>query len=68
MNSQDEAFSLWKQKWAELYDEDSQSRPILNAIYDNYYLVNLVDNQFPEESCLWQLLEDMFKIRDECQL
>lgn len=60
----DEAFGLWKQKWAQIYDEDSPSRRVLNEIHDNYYLVNLVDNQFPKECCLWPLLEDMFKIRE----
>jgi methylenetetrahydrofolate reductase (NADPH) len=64
----DEAFGLWKQKWADLYDEGSHSRALLNEIYDNYYLVNLVDNQFPKECCLWQLLEDMFKIRDQSDI
>ena len=32
---------------------------------DTYYLVNLVDNDYPKESCLWQLLEAMFVQREE---
>lgn len=31
---------------------------IVQYIHDNYYLVNLVDNDFPLDSCLWQVLED----------
>ena len=52
----DEAFDLWPQKWAWIYDEDSQSRMILNNIHTSYYLVNLVDNDFPKDTCLWKLL------------
>ncbi|CAG2106170.1 unnamed protein product, partial [Medioppia subpectinata] len=61
----DEAFSLWRDKWGHLYEEDSLSRRVLDDIHDNYYLVNLVDNEFPKECCLWQLLEDMFTIRSD---
>ncbi|CAG2164010.1 unnamed protein product [Oppiella nova] len=61
----DEAFGLWIQKWAQLYDEKSGSHALLHYIHDNYYLVNLVDNDFPKECCLWQLLEDMFAIRHQ---
>ena len=32
---------------------------------DSYYLVNLVDNDYPKESCLWSLLEAMFNHRQE---
>ncbi|XP_054160886.1 methylenetetrahydrofolate reductase (NADPH)-like [Oppia nitens] len=60
----DEAFSLWQTKWSQLYPEDSQSRQLLDYIHNNYLLVNLVDNEFPKPCCLWQLLDDMFAIRD----
>uniref|UniRef100_A0A670JXT2 MTHFR SAM-binding regulatory domain-containing protein n=1 Tax=Podarcis muralis TaxID=64176 RepID=A0A670JXT2_PODMU len=55
----DEAFALWIEQWAKLYEEESPSRMILQYMHDNYYLVNLVDNDFPLDSCLWQVLEDM---------
>jgi methylenetetrahydrofolate reductase (NADPH) len=58
----DEAFSLWNE-WAALYDENSISRQTLNHIRDNYYLVNLVDNDFPSPCCcLWKLLHDMLAL------
>ncbi|XP_039210945.1 methylenetetrahydrofolate reductase-like [Crotalus tigris] len=57
----DEAFALWIEQWAKLYEEESPSRMIIQYIHDNYYLVNLVDNDFPIESCLWQVLEDTYK-------
>ncbi|XP_032087921.1 methylenetetrahydrofolate reductase isoform X3 [Thamnophis elegans] len=57
----DEAFALWIEQWAKLYEEESPSRMIVQYIHDNYYLVNLVDNDFPLESCLWQVLEDTYE-------
>eukprot|EP01130_Rhizamoeba_saxonica_P000815 TRINITY_DN10723_c0_g1_i1.p1 TRINITY_DN10723_c0_g1~~TRINITY_DN10723_c0_g1_i1.p1 ORF type:complete len:615 (-),score=162.45 TRINITY_DN10723_c0_g1_i1:33-1877(-) len=42
----DEAFELWKAKWGRIYPKDSESRELINTIHDNYYLVNIVDNDF----------------------
>lgn len=58
----DEAFALWIEQWAKLYEDESPSRMIIKYIHDNYFLVNLVDNDFPLDSCLWQVLEDMFQL------
>ena len=58
----DEAFSLWNE-WAALYEENSTSRSILCDIRDKYHLVNLVDNDFPSECCLWDLLKQMLATR-----
>ncbi|KAM9299174.1 methylenetetrahydrofolate reductase (NADPH) [Gastrophryne carolinensis] len=60
----DEAFALWIEQWAKLYEEESPSRMIIQYIHDNYFLVNLVDNDFPLESCLWQVIEDTFQEHD----
>ncbi|XP_056398190.1 methylenetetrahydrofolate reductase (NADPH) [Hyla sarda] len=60
----DEAFALWIEQWAKLYEEESPSRMIIQYIHDNYYLVNLVDNDFPLENCLWQVIEDTFQEHD----
>ncbi|KAF3859883.1 hypothetical protein F7725_000138 [Dissostichus mawsoni] len=60
----DEAFALWIEQWANLYEEESPSRMIIKYIHDNYFLVNLVDNDFPLESCLWQVIDDMFELLD----
>lgn len=35
---------------------------IIQYIHDNYYLVNLVDNDFPLENCLWQVVDDTFEL------
>ncbi|XP_064610960.1 methylenetetrahydrofolate reductase (NADPH)-like [Liolophura sinensis] len=55
----DEAFGLWKQQWGKLYPADSPSQAVIDYIHDNYYLVNLVDNDFPKETCLWEIVEKM---------
>jgi len=57
--SQDEAFALWTEKWANIYEKGSRSREIVEEIADNYFLVNLVDNEFPNESILWKVLDEM---------
>lgn len=61
---QDEAFALWIEQWAKLYEDESPSRMIIKYIHDNYFLVNLVDNDFPLDNCLWQVIDDMFEILD----
>ncbi|KAK1340494.1 hypothetical protein QTO34_019064 [Cnephaeus nilssonii] len=58
----DEAFALWVEKWGKLYDEESPSRMIIQYIHDNYFLVNLVDNEFPLDNCLWQVVQDTFEL------
>jgi len=63
----DEAFSIWKEEWAKLYPEDSLSYRLLSYVSDNYYLVNLVDNEFPKECCLWTILEEMLILRQQTE-
>ncbi|CAN8061916.1 unnamed protein product [Agarophyton chilense] len=41
-----EAFDVWTNVWADLYDENSSSRPILKELRDSLYLVNVIDNDF----------------------
>jgi len=56
----DEAFALWLEKWGRLYsDTDEASYKVLHDIRDSHLLVNLVDNNFPAENCLWSLLDQM---------
>ena len=59
----EEAFALWTKVWGNLYEPDSQSRKVIDHIATNYYLVNLVDNDFPKGNCIWHLLEDTFDRR-----
>lgn len=60
----DEAFSLWED-WSSLYEEGSGSRKVLNHIRDSYYLVNLVDNDYANDCCLWPLLKRMLQPASE---
>ena len=59
----EEAFALWTKVWGKLYDPESQSRKVIDHIATSYYLVNLVDNDFPKGNCIWNLLEDAFDRR-----
>jgi len=58
-----EAFGLWVEQWGKLYEAESKSRKIIENIAETYYLVNLVDNDFPKGNCLWEVMEDMFSRR-----
>merc|ERR1712183_70520 len=58
-----EAFGLWVEQWGKLYDAESTSRKIIENISETYYLVNLVDIDFPKGNCLWEVMEDMFSRR-----
>jgi len=62
-NWRTEAFGLWTEQWAKLYEPDTGSRKIIEGIAESYYLVNLVDNDFPKGNCLWEVVEDMFSRR-----
>ncbi|CAF2353637.1 unnamed protein product [Rotaria sp. Silwood2] len=57
----DEAFSLWTERWSKLYEPESRSHEIIDKIANTYFLVNLVDNDYPQGSCLWQVLDSMFE-------
>jgi len=59
-----EAFGLWTEQWGKLYEPDSCSRKVIDSINESYYLVNLVDNDFPKGNCLWEVMEDMFSRRN----
>lgn len=68
MSWKDEAFNLWYERWAVIYEAESESRKVLENIQNTYILVNLVDNDFPKETCLFSLLKTMLKLKsdDEC--
>ena len=50
----DEAFRLWVDLWASLYDDESRSAELLYGIHDSYYLVAVVDNDFIDGN-LWEV-------------
>jgi methylenetetrahydrofolate reductase (NADPH) len=54
----DEAFSYWLRPWAEQYPEQSEARMLLQHIHDNYFLVNIVENDFVKGD-LWGFCEQL---------
>jgi methylenetetrahydrofolate reductase (NADPH) len=41
-----DAFNLWLTEWGKIYEKESNSYKILNDIYNNYYLVYIIDNDY----------------------
>jgi len=57
----DEAFCLWLSKWASIYEE-GESKQLISSIYNNYYLVNIVDNNFIEEPKIFQVINKLISL------
>ena len=53
----DEAFSLWMDDWASIYEAKSESYKLIKEIYDTYYLVNIVDNDYVDSDLMQQILK-----------
>lgn len=51
----DEAFALWGE-WANIYQEGSESRKVIENIISSYYLVNIVDDNFVSGDLLNDLI------------
>jgi methylenetetrahydrofolate reductase (NADPH) len=41
-----EAFQLWIEAWAVLYEDETESAGLIHEIHDTYYLVAIIDNDF----------------------
>lgn len=54
-----EAFRLWVDLWASLYDDESKSAELLHEVHDTYYLVAVVDNNFIDGN-LWEVCRCVF--------
>lgn len=61
----DEAFSLWKEQWQSLYEQNSLSHDVIRDITENFYLVNLVDNDFIKGNCLFDVINDAIRMKNE---
>jgi len=53
----DEAFGLWMNDWASIYKQESASFKILQEIYETYYLVNIVDNDYIDGNMIQQFFK-----------
>ncbi|KAH6659294.1 methylenetetrahydrofolate reductase 1 [Truncatella angustata] len=54
----DEAFTLGVQ-WARCYDADSPSRALIDKIMSEWYLVNIVNNDFHQPRAIFELFEGL---------
>ncbi|KJH45665.1 putative methylenetetrahydrofolate reductase [Dictyocaulus viviparus] len=61
----DEAYDAWIKSWANLYPKDSYSRKIIQKIYDDFLLLNLVDNDFQKPVIIYEMLEKVLKRTEE---
>ncbi|KAI9365312.1 methylenetetrahydrofolate reductase-domain-containing protein [Pilaira anomala] len=52
----DEAFELWS-KWARIYDRESKPVDLILDITNNWYLINIVHNDFQDENGIWRLFD-----------
>jgi len=53
----DEAFALWRDQWGALYPADSTSRKLMDQIYENYWLLNIVENDFVDGN-IFQIFQE----------
>ena len=52
----EEAFQLWFDAWRSLYTENSKSYELITQVHNQYYLVNLVENDFTKGNIFKYLL------------
>uniref|UniRef100_A0A0K0DQ49 methylenetetrahydrofolate reductase (NADPH) n=1 Tax=Angiostrongylus cantonensis TaxID=6313 RepID=A0A0K0DQ49_ANGCA len=57
----DEAYDAWIKHWANLYPKDSDSRKILQKIHDEFFLLNVVDNDFQRPVIIYEMLGKMLR-------
>ncbi|KAL2212225.1 MTHFR-domain-containing protein [Sarocladium strictum] len=51
----EEAFGIWGE-WAKVYGRGSDSQKLLDSIRKDYWLVNIIHNDFVERDALWDFL------------
>ncbi|PKC11389.1 methylenetetrahydrofolate reduct [Rhizophagus irregularis] len=54
----DEAFELWNE-WTKIYDTDSISAKLITDIADNWYLINIVHNDFHDSDGIFIIFEQI---------
>ncbi|RIA92482.1 methylenetetrahydrofolate reductase-domain-containing protein [Glomus cerebriforme] len=54
----DEAFELWNE-WAKIYDTDSISAKLITDIAENWYLINIVHNDFHDNDGIFKIFEQI---------
>ncbi len=64
----EEAFELWTQAWATLYDDETESCSLIYDIHDTYYLVAIIDDEYTECELFTTIVEEMIRKSDEYSL
>jgi hypothetical protein len=55
----DESFRLWISLWASIYDDESASAALVHSIYDSFFLVAIIDNDFITNSYMWSIFGEL---------
>ncbi|KAI9017710.1 methylenetetrahydrofolate reductase-domain-containing protein [Gaertneriomyces semiglobifer] len=53
----DEAFELWN-KWGALYEKGSPCATAVGSIYDSWFLMNVVDNNFKDDQGIFSIFDE----------
>lgn len=53
----DEAYYLWE-SWRNIYEEESSTYTLMDTILNEWYLINIVDNNFQRSEQIYTLLEE----------
>lgn len=60
----EEAFQLWINSWASLYDDETDSCGLIYDIHETFYLVAIIDNNYIEPE-LFSALDEVLKFHQE---
>ncbi|KAJ3028244.1 UNVERIFIED_CONTAM: hypothetical protein HDU68_002112 [Siphonaria sp. JEL0065] len=52
----DEAYELWS-KWGEIYPAGSESANLINGITENWFLMNVVNNNYRDGSAIFEIFD-----------
>ena len=55
-------------QWGRLYANGSKSQEIIKQFHNNYYLVNLVDNDYVKGNCLFDVVDRVISMRGASEL
>ena len=61
----EEAFELWTQAWATLYDDETESCSLIYDIHDTYYLVAIIDDEYTECELFTSIVDEMVRKANE---
>lgn len=60
-----EAFALWSQGWASIYEPTTKAYDVLYEIHDSYFLLNVVDNDFATGDIFTPFLEALTLVKEK---